>query len=159
MRVADVAVYDNIVVITVPEGKNKPYSCSKGFYLRSGPNSQKLERDSIIEFFQNEGRVRVEIFDDRVDIVNPGGVCKGITHENFGTISITRNSIVASMLHRSGYIEQMGTGIKRMRNAARDAQVAEPEFELSGFFKVTFKRTQPDTLIDRQSATIGRDSR
>ena len=25
----------------------------------------------------------VEIYDDRVDIVNPGGVCKGITPENF----------------------------------------------------------------------------
>lgn len=56
----DIDVWDNIIVITVPEGTHKPYSCSKGFYLRSGPNSQKLERDSIIEFFQNEGRVRYD---------------------------------------------------------------------------------------------------
>jgi ATP-dependent DNA helicase RecG len=56
----EIEVLDNIIIVTVPEGKNKPYSCSKGFYLRSRPNSQKLERDSIIEFFQNEGRVRYD---------------------------------------------------------------------------------------------------
>jgi len=53
-------VIDNIIVLTVPEGTHKPYSCPAGFYLRSGPNSQKLDRDSIIEFYQNEGRVRYD---------------------------------------------------------------------------------------------------
>lgn len=42
-------VWDNIIVVDVPEGVHKPYSCTKGFYLRSGPNSQKLERSSILE--------------------------------------------------------------------------------------------------------------
>ena len=92
------------------------------------------------DYFEKGARVMVEIYDDRITIISPGGVCKGITHENFGTISITRNSILASMLYRVGYIEQMGTGIVRMKNAAKEAKVAEPEFELSGFFKVTFRR-------------------
>ena len=304
----NIDVIDNVIVLTVPEGTHKPYSCPTGFYLRSGPNSQKLNRDSIIEFFQSEGRVRydeivradlpvvgmlneeayrkfirltgisevldrktiltnlkcasdvdgelyftnagalffrnneediefryaglvcalykgtdkvyildakelngdimskvddailflkkhlrmsyhivsvrrenvlelpeaalreaivnavchrdyfekgarvmVEVFDDRVDIVSPGGVCKGVTSDNFGTVSITRNSTIATLLHRSHYIEQMGTGIKRMRNATREAHVAEPEFDLSDFFKVTFHRNNPDIPISRQS--------
>jgi ATP-dependent DNA helicase RecG len=53
-------VIDNVVVLTVPEGTHKPYSSPAGFYLRSGPNSQKLDRDSIVEFFQSEGRVRYD---------------------------------------------------------------------------------------------------
>jgi predicted HTH transcriptional regulator len=56
------------------------------------------------------------------------------------------------MLYRIGYIEQMGTGIMRMKNAAKEAKVAEPEFELSGFFKVTFKRDKPDVPSGRQAA-------
>ena len=56
----NMVVVDNIIVLTVPEGTHKPYSCPAGFYLRSGPNSQKLDRDSIIEFFQSEGRVRYD---------------------------------------------------------------------------------------------------
>jgi ATP-dependent DNA helicase RecG len=103
------------------------------------------------DYFEKGARVMVEIFDDRVDIVSPGGVCKGVTLNNFGTISITRNSTLATLLHRSHYIEQMGTGIRRMRNATREAQVAEPEFELTGFFKVTFKRNPIDISIGRQS--------
>jgi ATP-dependent DNA helicase RecG len=296
-------VIENVVVLTVPEGTHKPYSCPTGFYLRSGPNSQKLDRDSIVEFFQSEGRVRydeivrddlpiderfddaaykryvktanisevidreailknlncagmsgnrlcftnagalffrvnnedvlfrhagivcalykgtdkatildakelngdicsnvedaiiflkkhlrvsykieslkrenilelpedalreavvnaachrdyfekgsrvmVEVFDDRVDVVSPGGVCKGITRENFGTVTITRNPIIASMFFRIDFIEQMGTGIGRMRDAARKANVTEPAFEFDGFFKVTFKRNPADML-------------
>jgi len=301
-----------IIVLTVPEGTRKPYSCPAGFYLRSGPNSQKLERDSILEFFQSEGRVHydeivradlpiterfneeaynryvkaarisdvldrdailknlecagavggklcftnagalffrvndedvvyryagivcalykgtdkatildakelngdivsnvddaivflkkhlrvsykietlrrenvlelpedalreaivnaachrsyfekgarimVEIFDDRVDITSPGGVCKGITEENFGTVSITRNPIIVSMFFRIDYIEQMGTGITRMRNATREANVAEPEFRLADFFKATFKRPSLDVVSDTQAVASG----
>jgi ATP-dependent DNA helicase RecG len=69
-------------------------------------------------------------------------VCKGITPENFGKISITRNSVIASMLYRIDYIEQMGTGILRMKNAAKTANVAEPKFDLHDFFRVTFARNK-----------------
>jgi ATP-dependent DNA helicase RecG len=135
-------------------------------HLRMSYKIETLRRENILEipedalreavvnavchrdYFEKGARVMVEVYDDRIDIVNPGGVCKGITHENFGTVSITRNSVVASMLYRAGYIEQMGTGITRMKNAAKKANVAEPQFELSGFFKVTFKRVEP---IGRQS--------
>lgn len=32
--------FDKILIIEVPEGEKKPYMCSRGFYLRIGPNSQ-----------------------------------------------------------------------------------------------------------------------
>lgn len=35
-------ITDKVVVITVPEGTEKPYQCAEGFFLRNGPNSQKL---------------------------------------------------------------------------------------------------------------------
>jgi len=141
-------------------------------HLRIRYKIESLQRENILElpedalreavvnavchrdYFEKGARVMVEIYDDRVDIVSPGGVCKGITPENFGTISITRNSVLASMFYRIGYIEQMGTGIMRMKNATREAKVAEPEFEFSGFFKVTFKRSetiQADAASEKQA--------
>ena len=45
-------------------------------------------------------------------------------------------------LYRIGYIEQMGTGIMRMRMATKESQVADPEFELSGLFTVSFKKSE-----------------
>jgi len=67
-------------------------------------------------------------------------------------ISITRNSNIASLLHRIDYIEQMGTGIMRIKKAAKDAKVATPKFELDGFFKVTFKRVDPQSTANRPSS-------
>lgn len=50
--------FKNILVIIVSEGEDKPYKYSSGFYARVGPNSQKLNRDEIIEFFKVEGKIR-----------------------------------------------------------------------------------------------------
>lgn len=52
--------FKNILVIIVREGEDKPYRCSSGFYTRVGPNSQKLNRDEIIEFFKVEGKIRFD---------------------------------------------------------------------------------------------------
>ncbi|HBY20425.1 MAG: hypothetical protein A2Y24_07450 [Clostridiales bacterium GWE2_32_10] len=295
----NVEIQENLILIRVPEGKSKPYSCSKGFYLRVGPNSQKLERNEIIEFIQAEGKVRfdeqvsieievdkeldektykrflklakitdalpaelmlknlgcaidkngktiftnagllffikdydyyvmqgkvvcalykgneklyiidkkdfsnnlisaiddtmaflekhlnlryeinneniirkeileipqvalkevvtnaichrdyfekgtnvmIEIFDDRVEITNSGGLPKGLPESKFGTMSVPRNPIIANILHRAEYIEKMGTGIHRIKTACTLAGLLEPEFEISdSYFIVRFIR-------------------
>lgn len=105
-------------------------------------------------YSEKGARVMVEVYDDRVEITNPGGACRGITEKNFGKISIARNSVIASMLCRIDYIEQMGTGIERMKNATKADYVAEPEFDLDGFFRVIFKRNksignQSEAITDR----------
>jgi len=52
--------FENILVVEVWEGTDKPYKCSSGFYTRVGPNSQKMKRDEIIEFFKVEGKIRFD---------------------------------------------------------------------------------------------------
>lgn len=52
--------FDNILIINVPEGDNKPYQCSRGFYLRLGANSQKLKRDKILAFSIRESKIRLD---------------------------------------------------------------------------------------------------
>ncbi|MBI2629851.1 putative DNA binding domain-containing protein [Candidatus Pacearchaeota archaeon] len=55
--------FKNILIAEVAEGKNKPYQCSDGFFMRLGPNSQKLTRDQILEFSIKEGKIR---FDEQI---------------------------------------------------------------------------------------------
>ena len=57
--------FKNILIINVREGEDKPYKCSSGFYTRVGPNSQKLSRDEIIEFFKEENKIR---FDELINL-------------------------------------------------------------------------------------------
>ena len=52
--------FKNILIITVREGDDKPYQCASGFYTRIGPNSQKLTRDEIFEFFKEEGKIKFD---------------------------------------------------------------------------------------------------
>jgi len=55
--------FENILIIEVKEGKNKPYSCSAGFYMRVGPNSQKMKRDEILKLAIKGGKIR---FDEQI---------------------------------------------------------------------------------------------
>ena len=55
-----VSVEDNLVIIDVPSGEDKPYACSRGFFKRMGPNTQKLERDEILQIAEVEGRISFE---------------------------------------------------------------------------------------------------
>ncbi|MDO9537323.1 MAG: putative DNA binding domain-containing protein, partial [Thermoplasmata archaeon] len=50
----------DLVVIYVPEGKDKPYTINGHFYLRYGANSQQLNRDEIRELFQKENLISFE---------------------------------------------------------------------------------------------------
>lgn len=56
--------FNHIMIINVYEGHDKPYRCGLGFFLRVGPNSQKLKRDEIIAFSIGEGRIR---FDSQIN--------------------------------------------------------------------------------------------
>ncbi|MEA1986923.1 MAG: putative DNA binding domain-containing protein, partial [Candidatus Marinimicrobia bacterium] len=51
---------ENLGIIYVPEGKEKPYTVSGHFYLRQGANSQQLDRDEIKTFFQKENQISFE---------------------------------------------------------------------------------------------------
>lgn len=48
---------DRILIIHVRAGEDKPYQCASGFYTRVGPNSQKIGRNEIIEFYKSEGKI------------------------------------------------------------------------------------------------------
>ncbi len=48
--------FENILIVEIRKGGNKPYACSAGFYTRVGPNSQKMKRDEILEIVKNNAQ-------------------------------------------------------------------------------------------------------
>ena len=60
----DVSRAEDVLVIDVPEGADKPYSVNGKFYVRDGANSQQLKRDEIRRFFQEEGLL---LFDEKLN--------------------------------------------------------------------------------------------
>jgi ATP-dependent DNA helicase RecG len=80
---------------------------------------------------------------------------KGLSPEEFGKRSVTRNPNIANLLHRLDYIEKMGTGITRMRNWMAEAGLKPPKFTFTTFFTVTFPRPAQVT----QAPTVGANQR
>ncbi|MDO9096819.1 MAG: ATP-binding protein [Candidatus Methanoperedens sp.] len=89
----------------------------------------------------------VEIFDDRVEITNPGGLPKGLTPDSFGSVSIRRNELIADLFYRLDKVERIGMGIEQMKEAMSLAGLKEPVFELDGFFKAIFFRPKREDIF------------
>lgn len=66
------------------------------------------------DYFDKHSRILIEIFSNRIEISNPGGLPSGLSRKDFGTRSVARNPLIASMLQRARFIERLGTGIRRM---------------------------------------------
>ena len=86
--------------------------------------------------------VYISVYDDRVDISNPGGLLPGISPDSFGRESVRRNPVIADLFHRMGKVERMGTGIRRMRGLMKDSGLAAPEFTSDSFFHAVFYRSK-----------------
>ena len=52
--------FGRVLIINVEEGQNKPYRCSSGFYMRQGPNSQKMKTRDIKEMILSQGKVKFD---------------------------------------------------------------------------------------------------
>jgi ATP-dependent DNA helicase RecG len=89
-------------------------------------------------------KVRLFMFDDRLEIWSPGRLPPPITLERLGYDQFSRNRLIARVLVERGYIEEVGLGIRRMRDEMADLGLPEPEFREDGFsFVITFRSIAP----------------
>ena len=106
------------------------------------------------DYFDKRANVLIEIFDDRVIISNPGGLPGGLKPQDFGKKSVARNQIIASLLLRVNFIEKVGTGISRIRQAVSENGKSSVVFSYDdAFFTVTYTRNNETTQSTTQSTT------
>jgi predicted HTH transcriptional regulator len=110
------------------------------------------------DYAQRGAPLRVSIFDDRLEVENPGLLPFGLTIDDLPRgVSKLRNRVIGRVFHALGLIEQWGSGIQRMTSACREAGLATPVFEeLATRFRVTIStaRVERQRLDDTDQAIM-----
>jgi len=95
--------------------------------------------------YETTGNVQVRIFDDRIEVWNPGSLPDPLTLEDLKKRhkSIPRNPLIAKCFFLIKFIEQWGTGTNEMVKRCLEWGLPEPEFEyVTGDVVVTFMKTK-----------------
>ena len=133
--------------ISVLDAYDKSVEIFKDYYqyeVIQGTERKKIEKipeEAFREAMANalihrawdvESQIRVLMFDDRVEIVSPGGLPSGITETEYlsGRISVLRNRNLANVFYRLGFVEIFGTGITRIKQLYADG-LRNPIFEVT----------------------------
>ncbi len=109
------------------------------------------------DYSQTGTPIRVAVFDDRIEIENPGLLPFGLTIEEMQRgVSKLRNRVIGRVFHELGLIEQWGSGVRRMAQACGDMGLPPPEFEEFGTcFRVTLRSVRQGSRRE-PSGTAGR---
>ena len=90
------------------------------------------------DYSQIGAPLRIAIYDDRVEIENPGILLPGMTIEDVKQgVSKIRNRVIARVFRELGLIEQWGSGFRRILDEAERQGLPEPTLEEIGM-KVRF---------------------
>lgn len=109
------------------------------------------------DYSQSGAPIRVALFDDRLEVENPGLLPFGLTVADLPLgVSKLRNRVIGRVLHELGMVEQWGSGVQRMFAACRDAGLAPPTLEEVGIrFRVTLHTEQIHPVaLDETDRTI-----
>lgn len=110
------------------------------------------------DYAQRGAPIRIAVFDDRLEVENPGLLPFGLTIDDLPRgVSKLRNRVIGRVFHALGLVEQWGSGIQRMTAACREAGLATPLFEeLAIRFRVTIAtaRVGPSVLDETDQAIL-----
>lgn len=113
--------------------------------------------------YRSTANIQLYLFKDRLELVSPGGLPPGLLPEELGKRSTPRNVLLFGMLFRMGLIEQIGSGLRRIRKLCQEANLPEPVIQADEhWFTVIFWRqlkqdtdpvSDPD-LFDLSTASL-----
>jgi len=94
--------------------------------IREGILNAVIHRD----YSRTNVPTQVKIYENCIYIYNIGGLKEGISLKRLKEPhpSLSRNSIITNMVYRAGYIEELGTGIERMREDLEKAGHPDLDF-------------------------------
>ena len=138
------STFENISILDVYDRTMQVFKDYYQYEVIQGAERKKMEKipeEAFREAIANalihrawdvEARIRVMMFDDRLEVISPGGLPSGISETEYlsGRISVLRNRNLANVFYRLGFVEIFGTGITRIKQLYEDS-VRKPDFEVT----------------------------
>ncbi len=98
-----------------------------------------------------ETYTQVNVFEDRLEIFNPGCLPPGVTVDNIRDAQVSRNEIIAARLKDLDYLEEYGRGIDIVFTETEKWGLLQPIFKnTTNSFKVILPGEKLSKLNDRQ---------
>ena len=101
------------------------------------------------DYRQQGGPIRIAVYSDRIEIENPGLLLPGLTVEDlFDGVSRLRNRMIGRVFAERGYIEQWGSGVRRMTDLCVEAGLPRPVIEeRPAACSVTFQMDRTTSVV------------
>ncbi|HCJ11628.1 MAG: hypothetical protein A2Y14_00600 [Verrucomicrobia bacterium GWF2_51_19] len=109
------------------------------------------------DYSQKGSPIQISIFDDRVEIENPGILISGIVIEDlYQGITRTRNRVISRLFREKHYAELWGSGVHKVLEACKQNKIPGPIFEEIGmrFRSTLFLRSSPFQVLDSRDHSI-----
>ena len=86
---------------------------------------QQIARNAVMHrsYEGNNAPARVYWYDDRIEVISPGGVFGSVTVENFGRTGVTayRNPNLVEAMKNLGFVQRYGIGIPLAKRLLKEA--------------------------------------
>ena len=84
------------------------------------------------DYNRRGAHIMFSIFDNRIEILNPGGLLPGLDIKNLEGEHEHRNDLICNIFHETKDMECFGTGIEKMKSLMLEHGLREPEFSEQG---------------------------
>ena len=102
---------------------------------------QQITRNAVMHrtYEVTNSPVRVHWFNNRIEVISPGGPFGAISIDNFGQSGVTdyRNPNLAEAMKTLGFVQRFGVGIPMAQRLLREAGHPELDFDVDGNFVFT----------------------
>ncbi|MGB9200648.1 ATP-binding protein [Methanobacterium sp.] len=91
------------------------------------------------DYNQRGAHIMFSIFEDRIEVVSPGGLLPGLKINDLEGKHKARNHLICSIFHETKDMERFGTGMEKMNRVMVEHGLKEPELSEEGdYFVVKF---------------------
>ncbi len=120
--------------------------------------------------YSSEGRgIEVKIFDDRLTIENPGELLSSITLKDIEALTgahLSRNTYIARVLRETGYIRELGEGIRRIYDLLKSNDMISPKivsanksYSITLFYKHIYTKEEQLWLDNFKNFELSREQK